>query len=239
MARMKETELFEPVKQFFEDIGYEVYSEVSTRYTNRRVDIVAIHRNPTLVAVCELKTSLSLDLLLQAMSWKGYANYIYVAIPQPKVTPFSALELFQREGIGVLFVSRLWDGTMGCTKLTYSNPRLFRRIAPNILDSLTEFHKNSPPGGSKGGGYWTAYKVTMERVKQYLETACSNDEMRARYDAEYSRDGWRTIEEILDHCETHYAQPKPSLSKALQQNYVDWCETKKIGKKLYFRAKTS
>lgn len=33
------------------------------------------------------------------------------------------------------------------------------------------------------------------------------------------RDKWVTIEQILDYCETYYANPKPSLMAALQAHW--------------------
>lgn len=85
-------------------------------------------------------------------------------------------------------------------------------------------------GGSTGGGFYTPYRGTMQNVRELLERR------RKWPGANGDPDGWLTISEILDHCETHYASPKPSLSSALRSFEGDWCEWKKENGKLWFRA---
>lgn len=95
-----------------------------------------------------------------------------------------------------------------------------RWTLPYLKDALTEHHLTSGlKGGHSGGGYITPYRITMDNVQQYLKRAGD----------------WRSIKDILDHCETHYASPRTSLAKALQDFEDDWCEVKKAGGKLYFR----
>lgn len=46
------------------------------------------------------------------------------------------------------------------------------------------------------------------------------------------RGKWATIEEILNHCETYYSNPKPSLNATLQAKWnSDWCEYKVVNRK--------
>lgn len=60
MVKIKESELFEPVKEWLEEKGYEVFSEVSPRYSGgKRADIIG--RNSRAIAIVELKTTLSLE----------------------------------------------------------------------------------------------------------------------------------------------------------------------------------
>lgn len=73
-------------------------------------------------------------------------------------------------------------------------------------------------GGHSGGGYITTYRITMNKVQDYLKR----------------EGGWRSIKDILDHCETHYASPRASLAKALQDFEDDWCEMKKEGRQAVF-----
>lgn len=221
---MKETDLFEPVKKWLEDGGYEVYSEVLMNRSDYRADIVALCK--PVVTVVEMKTSLTLELLGQAVRWKGFANYIYIAIPKRRRyhIPRYVETLLLREGIGLLEVAERY-GEVVCKPHYHVQPKFHRRISNRLRDSITEYHKDfSPPGGHQGGGYITPYRVTMIRVQEYLKRR-------------YLNDGWATVKEILENVSTHYSSPKSSLAKALVTLEQDWCETKKENGKLYFRYK--
>lgn len=217
---MRETDLFYPVKAWLEERGYDVYTEVESKYTGGRADIVAV-AGPA-VTVVEMKLTLSLDLIAQAVRWKPFVNYVFIAVPQSrhrKIHGYADIFL-RREGIGLLEVRDYGHFTDVRARL---EARFNRRVNDHIRKSLVPQHKELP-GGHAGGGYVTPYRITIDRVKQYLRSVKKND-------------GWVTIKDILDHCETHYAAPKPSLSKALTSFENDWCETKKEGGKLWFRMK--
>ncbi|MBO9609180.1 MAG: hypothetical protein J7639_24715 [Paenibacillaceae bacterium] len=230
---MKETELFPPLKQWLEERGYDVYAEVGSGRAGGRADIVAV-AGPA-VAVVEMKVSLSLDLIAQAVRWRPYANYVYVAIPgsHKRRTHNYGEMILRREGIGLLEVieggrygTRVYDRTKACFN---------RRVDDHIRQSLVPQHKELP-GGHAGGGYVTTYRLTIDEVKSYLQK-----KRRVAYgqsmQGQPNTDGWTTIKDILDHCETHYSAPKPSLSKALREFEADWCESKIEGRKLWFRYK--
>jgi hypothetical protein len=226
---MNESDLFEPVKHWLEEKEYEVFSEVTLKYGRGRADIVA-RRSPA-IAVVELKTTLSLELLEQAYRWKSHAHYIYVAIPRRKKSvPKIITDFFRKEKIGLLEVSLFRTGG----NIYEMIPARFNRPFLNNIDWSKELlpeHKTFLPGGSAGGGYVTPYKLTINRVKEFL---------RRRF--EWNRNGWDpegwvTITQILDECETHYAAPKNSLAKALIDFENSWCETKKEKGRLYFRYK--
>lgn len=58
---MKESDLYEPIKQWLESKGYKVYSEVTPYGSAARADVVGVCDKDTVVV--ELKLSLSLELL--------------------------------------------------------------------------------------------------------------------------------------------------------------------------------
>lgn len=212
---MKEEDMYEPIKRWMEERGFTVYPEVECRHRGGRADVVVT--NGQLVGVVEMKQSLSLDLIEQALRWRGYAHYIWIAIPyQPKSYKKFVTMVLRDYGIGVLTISKF--GSVWPDKM----PQLARRTLPYLRDALTEHHQTSEvKGGQSGGGYITPYRITMNQIRRYLNEA--ND--------------WRTIKEILDHCETHYASPRASLAKALWQFEASWCERKKESGKLYFRSR--
>ena len=70
---IRETDLYNPIKMFFEAQGYEVKSEICG------CDVVAIRDNDPTVII-ELKTKFSLELVLQGVERLSVSNNIYLAI---------------------------------------------------------------------------------------------------------------------------------------------------------------
>ncbi len=73
---MKEYEMFPMVKGYFEELGYKVNAEV------KDCDVTAIKEDK--LVVIEMKTSLNITLLYQALERKKVTPYVYIAIPKPK-----------------------------------------------------------------------------------------------------------------------------------------------------------
>lgn len=71
-----EKDLYEPVKNYLEALGYEVKGEV------KNCDITAL-RDGELIVV-ELKRGFTLELIYQAMDRQRIADGVYVAVPLPK-----------------------------------------------------------------------------------------------------------------------------------------------------------
>jgi hypothetical protein len=246
---MKESDLFPPVKAWLESNGYQVYSEVSPQRLSTRADVVGI--TPQLTVVVELKQTLSLDLIEQAIDWIPHANYIYVAVPKRKnELKRIVAQLLRQYGIGLLEVD-LASGEIYSRSWRHAErPRLNRRISTSIKASLTDYHlTHSPDGGHAGGGYITPYRITMLKVKELLGAIgrrrrgygwerprfLTNDDGYPIDFAGDFPDGWIDMKTILMYCETHYASPRASLSNALQSFETDWCEVKKEAGKLWFR----
>ena len=70
---IRETDLYNPIKMFFEAQGYEVKSEICG------CDVVAIRDNDPTVII-ELKTKFSLELVLQGVERLSVSNNVYLAI---------------------------------------------------------------------------------------------------------------------------------------------------------------
>lgn len=212
-----ESDLFLPVKTFFEEKGYDVYSEVVLP-GGGRADVVA-YMEPV-ATVIELKKQLSMELIEQALDRRRSFPYVYVCVPERKKPLYRFVEKILRDaGIGVL------EYTSGGYIRMKKAARFKRSLgfqARKWNEILRPEHKTWLEGGASGGGYVTDYRLTMERVKSYLRIKGSE---------------WTTIDDILNHCETHYAAPKPSLSQALRKFEDAWCESKVEGRKLHFRYK--
>lgn len=208
---MKESDLYDPVKCWFEERGFVVYPEVKCHFG--RADVVVT--SGPIVGVVEMKQSLTLDLIDQALRWRGYANYIWIAIPYNHKRYKRFVEMVLTDyGIGVLSVNQ-YGSVWSDRRAVFT-----RRTGSYLKDALTEHHLTSGlKGGHSGGGYITPYRITINKIQHYLKRAGD----------------WCSIKDILDHCETHYASPRASLAKALQEIENEWCEMKKEGGKLYFR----
>lgn len=204
---MKETDLFEPVRRYLMDEieCEEVYAEVLD------TDVLGI-KGPANIIV-ELKTRLTFQLLDQALDRLRLGHYVYIAIPTRKtLIPRVVKKLLKTEGIGLLIV-----GEYGVTReITARYNRNISRYT-NIREYIREYHKQEVGGVPSGVGK-TEYSITIEQVKRYLRRA-----------------GWSTIDDILEHCETHYAQPKPSLSRTLMEGWNEsWCKMKVENGKRYY-----
>ncbi len=96
---MKETELFDPLKNWLEANGYTVRGEV------RGCDLVAV-KDDEVIAI-ELKLRLNLELLIQAAKRQRMSEAVYVAVPaeQRKNRNFRGIRhLLRRLELGLIFV---------------------------------------------------------------------------------------------------------------------------------------
>lgn len=76
ITKIRETDLYGPVHDYLESLGYQVQGEVNG------CDLAAIMGDE--LVVVELKTSFNLKLLSQAVKRQRAADSVYVAIPNPK-----------------------------------------------------------------------------------------------------------------------------------------------------------
>jgi hypothetical protein len=135
--------------------GFDVYEEVSTGYGGRRADIVGV-RGPA-VMIVECKTSLSLKLLDQLVSWQGCANWIVGAYGGGRVGR-AVTALCKGEGVG------LWS--VGHTDIDERiPPRFTRRSSGAIKSSLFPEQRSAEyaKAGSQGG-YYTPFRSTCRAL---------------------------------------------------------------------------
>lgn len=97
-----EVDLYQPVKDYFVQEGYEVYGEVN------HCDVAAVKESE--LVIIELKLSLTIDLLIQATKRQRLTNQVYVAIPRPKYSLRSKkwkdqCHLIRRLELGLIMVT--------------------------------------------------------------------------------------------------------------------------------------
>lgn len=76
MTVKAETELYEPIKNYFQKYGFEVKAEV------KNCDLTAVKED--ILLIVELKRNFNLKLIYQALERKSVTPFVYVAIPRPK-----------------------------------------------------------------------------------------------------------------------------------------------------------
>ena len=102
MADFKETDLYEPIRAFLEEEGYQVQAEV------KDCDIAAVKDGQLLIV--ELKKSFNLKLVYQGMERQSLTDQVFVAIPRPKKGAREKawkdmLKLLKRLELGLLTVA--------------------------------------------------------------------------------------------------------------------------------------
>ena len=166
MAKLRETDLYPPVKAFLEGQGYEVKGEVGP------ADVVAVRGGEAPVIV-ELKTGFSLSLLHQGVARQAVTDAVYVCVPRGsglagRRALAANLGLCRRLGLGVMTV-RLRDGLVE----VHCDPGPFRprKSAPRKARLLREFARRAgdpAEGGATRTGLVTAYRQDALRVAAYL-----------------------------------------------------------------------
>ncbi len=175
---MNETQLYEPVKNLFETLGFSVHAEVHD------MDVVATKEDS--MVVIELKTSFNLKLVLQAIMRQKLTNDVYVAIPRPssKLSRGRAFQekehLLRRLELGLILVAL--DAKTPYAQIAF-DPQPFSRTLSQAknkkkkeraLKELSERHGDNNIGGTNGK-LITAYRekalVVVNLLKENGEMA--------------------------------------------------------------------
>ena len=105
---IKEEALYQPVKAFLENSGFKVNSEALS------CDVTAFLGD--MLVVVEMKTSLNLDVILQAVERQKFSDLVYIAVPKKGRLLYTKrwkriCHLLRRLEIGLLLVSIKKDFT--------------------------------------------------------------------------------------------------------------------------------
>jgi hypothetical protein len=161
---VKETDLYKPVKAFFEGQGYEVKAEITD------CDLVAVRENDPPVIV-ELKLSLSLDLLIQGIARQRITDAVYVAVPAGKGKAWTArvvdaVKICQRLGLGLISVR--FDAGQGLVVIhTDPGEHKIHKLSKRKSALLMEFQRrvgDPNTGGQSRRAIVTAYRQDALRI---------------------------------------------------------------------------
>lgn len=170
---MQETELYPPVKAFLEADGYEVKAEVTG------CDVVA-QKGGAPTVIVELKTSFSLDLVLQGVERQKLSDDVYLAIPKPD-TPTkrknwrkrrrALVNLCRRLGMGLMLVDLDIDQDRAVDVLLDPAPYQPRKNPKKQTRLRKEFSErigDPNTGGATRTKIMTAYRQDAIRVARAL-----------------------------------------------------------------------
>ena len=164
--RIRETDLYAPIKALLEGQGYEVKSEIGA------ADVVAV-RGAEGPVVVELKTGFSLSLFHQAIERQGMSDAVYVAVPRGTGRAFlkslrSNKMLCRRLGLGLMTV-RMKDGFVEThiDPATYK-PRQSNRKKARLLGEFAKLVGDPNTGGATRQGLMTAYRQDALRCVRVL-----------------------------------------------------------------------
>lgn len=166
---MKESDLYPPLKQFLESQKYEVKGEV------KDCDVLAVRDNEQPVVV-ELKLSLNLDVILQAVERLSLTSKVYIGVPDNsnilKRKRKRVLRLLRMLGLGLIvidpapkkaIVQVLIDpGEYKPRKSKIHQERLLGEFAKRVGDP-------NPGGMQKRKGIMTAYRQRALAIAQFLQ----------------------------------------------------------------------
>lgn len=165
-TKLRETDLYQPVKSLLESQGYEVKGEIGA------ADVVGVRADEEPVVV-ELKTGFSLSLFHQAIERQAVTDAVYIAVPRGSGrAAYKALaaniSLCRRLGLGLITV-RLKDGLVEI----HADPGPYkpRKSAIRKARLLKEFARRTGDpnsGGATRKGLITAYRQDALRCAQVL-----------------------------------------------------------------------
>ena len=152
-----ETNLYQPVKEFLKQLGFEAKGEVCG------CDIVALDNGePVAVIICELKLSFNLELILQAVDRSTACDEMWIAV-QSKKNGFGresdprAKKLCRYLGFGLLKVHQS-NNVEIVVKPHPWKPRRDTKLRSRILDEYNKRQGDPSVGGSTRKPIMTAYR---------------------------------------------------------------------------------
>ena len=163
---MKESDLFEPVKNYLETGGYKVRAEV------RNCDITATKGDELIIV--ELKLSANLQLFIQATNRQYITDSVYVAIPKPtqrsKKHWKGILHILRRLELGLIFVDV--DNPTNPVEIVFHpiefQRRKFKHRKRAIIKEAENRSQNLNVGGTSKKKIITAYKENAIQIAVYL-----------------------------------------------------------------------
>lgn len=159
--KLQEVDLYAPIEKYFAEQGFDVHGEVND------CDVVAIKKEQ--VVIIELKKSLQLEVIMQAVKRQRLTNEVYIAVIAPKISLKSRKKndlrhLLRRLEVGLLTVDFTEEEPV-VTQILSPKPfnkqrsiQQSKRSKDKLLAEIAGRHTNLNVGGSHQTEIMTAYR---------------------------------------------------------------------------------
>jgi hypothetical protein len=165
----RETDLYPPLKRFLELQHYEVKGEVHD------CDVVAV-RGPEAPVVVELKRTLNLDVVLQAVARLSLTPKVYIAVPAQsthlKHRRRHVVKLLRMLGLGLVAIDAERGRSVVAVLLDPAEyrPRRSKSRQERLLGEFTKRVGDPNLGGAdRRGGIMTVYRQRAIAIATYLQ----------------------------------------------------------------------
>ena len=163
---MRETALYEPIKRFLEQQGYEVKAEIGA------ADIVGVRGDEPPVIV-ETKTGFSLSLFHQGTERQSVTELVYIAVPAGSGLAFRKalqrnLKLCRRLGLGLITVGQRAPLVVVQVDPAPYRPRQSKRKRVRLLGEFVRRVGDPNVGGATRHSLVTAYRQEAMRCASFL-----------------------------------------------------------------------
>jgi len=168
---IKETDMYQPIKDLLESLGFTVKGEV------KNCDIAA--KRGDCLWIVEMKLNLNISLLYQAMRRQSITKQVFVAIPRPKQITKDfrlAQKILKKLELGLITVALDSPALFAEIILlpAETTSKLGSKKASAILKEM-EGRSEDTPGGSRGIKITTAYRERCIRIACHLAAAQENE----------------------------------------------------------------
>ncbi|CAH1053943.1 DUF2161 domain-containing phosphodiesterase [Paenibacillus pseudetheri] len=222
MAVRHETELYAPLKVFFEKQGYSIKGEVRT------CDLVGIREDLELPLIVEMKKSFNLALLLQGVERLKLSPTVYLAVERVRDKKGAVNQrwgelsgLCRRLGLGLITV--VFYKTKAPLVEVLVEPdetppaqRSNKRRRERLLYEFRERSGDYNTGGSTRVKLVTAYREKALRVALSLQAAAAGTRSGAPSAASSARSAG------ISPAELRKRSGVPNAAAMLQHNYYGW-----------------
>ena len=163
---MKESDLYLPLKSFLQSLGYEVKGEVCD------CDVVAQKDDITIIV--ELKLSLNLEVILQAVDRLALSDTVYIGIPKEcksfKKKRKQLLKLIKMLGFGLITIDVNKSKVEVVNEPSEYKPRKSKTKNKRLLSEFEKREGDPNLGGmTTKKGVLTAYRQKALKIAKYLE----------------------------------------------------------------------
>ena len=165
---MQEVDLYPPLKHFLVQQGYDVKGEV------QNCDVVAV-RGDEPVVVVELKLSISLSVVLQAVDRLQLTDHVYIGVPKGiavlKKRRKQTIKLMRMLGLGLLVIdpaAAIGSVDVWCDPGEYKPRRLKRRTQRLLGEFMHRVGDPNSGGSTARRGLMTVYRQKALAIAEYL-----------------------------------------------------------------------